>query len=44
MQYGKPGERPYTDGNISSVPLPRTDPVYGKTGPMLEIWEKEFKT
>ena len=44
MQYGKPGERPYTDGNISSVPLPRTDPVYGKTGPILEIWEKEIRT
>ena len=44
MQYGKPGERPSTDQNIRSVPLPKTDPVFGKNGPLLEIWDKTVKT
>jgi uncharacterized protein YjlB len=44
MQYGKPGERPQADQNVRSVPLPRTDPVYGKNGPLMEIWEKALKT
>lgn len=39
MQYGKPGERPQTDQNIKSVPLPGTDPIYGKNGPLMEIWK-----
>lgn len=39
MQYGKPGERPKTDQNIRSVPRPKTDPVYGENGLLLEIWE-----
>ena len=38
MQYGKPGERPQADQNISSVALPKFDPVYGKNGPLLELW------
>jgi len=44
MQYGKPGERPLTDKNIRSIPLPKTDPVFGKNGPLLEIWGKTVKT
>ncbi|MGD8650012.1 MAG: hypothetical protein PVJ77_25990, partial [Desulfobacterales bacterium] len=40
MQYGKPSERPSADQNIRSVPLPETDPVFGKKGPLLEIWGK----
>jgi uncharacterized protein YjlB len=38
MQYGKPGERPQTDENIKSVPCPVTDPVYGESGPLINIW------
>ncbi len=44
MQYGKLGERPSSDQNIRSVPLPKIDPVFGKNGPLLEIWEKALKT
>jgi uncharacterized protein YjlB len=38
MNYGKPGERPQADENISRVPLPPTDPVYGDNGPLHEHW------
>ena len=38
MNYGKPGERPASDKNIAAVPLPTTDPVYGKKSPMLKEW------
>jgi uncharacterized protein YjlB len=38
MQYGKTGERPRVDENIARVALPATDPVFGKTGPLLEHW------
>lgn len=36
--YGKPGERPRTDGNIARVPLPPLDPVYGARGPFTAHW------
>lgn len=36
--YGAPGERPATDENIAKVPLPKSDPVFGATGPLLEHW------
>ena len=39
MNYGKPGERPGTDKNISHVPLPVADPIYGINGPMMEHWK-----
>ena len=32
MNDGKPGERPRADQNIKNVPLPASDPVYGKKG------------
>jgi len=35
---GEPGERPRADENIAGVPMPKTDPVHGKNGPLLEIW------
>lgn len=38
LQYGKPGERPSTDGNIAKVPLPKRDPVAGATGALLRLW------
>jgi uncharacterized protein YjlB len=38
MNYGKPGERPRVDQNIARLALPLTDPVFGKTGPLLDHW------
>ncbi len=38
MKYGKSGERPEADQNIQNVDLPEFDPVYGKTGPLMELW------
>ena len=40
MQYGKPGERPAVQRNIAAVPLPPTDPVQGREGPLGRIWRK----
>jgi uncharacterized protein YjlB len=39
MNYGKVGERPGTDQNISAVSLPATDPVFGKKGGLIKIWK-----
>lgn len=39
MNYGKPAERPQADENIRQVPLPNTDPVYGKDGSLLKLWK-----
>jgi uncharacterized protein YjlB len=38
MKYGKEGERPRADENIARLTLPLTDPVFGKSGPLLEHW------
>lgn len=38
MNYGKSGERPRVDENIARLALPTADPVFGKTGPLLEHW------
>ena len=38
MKYGKKGERPQVDTEISQVPLPASDPVYGIDGPLMELW------
>ena len=38
LQYGKDGERPRTDRNISAVPLPTTDPAFGKAGALTRLW------
>lgn len=38
MMYGKAGERPGADERIAKVPLPKTDPVGGQGGPVLEKW------
>lgn len=35
---GEPGDRPAADASIATVPLPRTDPVEGPTGALLELW------
>jgi uncharacterized protein YjlB len=39
MNYGKPGERPNTDKNIKSVPLPVNDPVFGTDKGLFNIWK-----
>ena len=38
---GEHGERETALANISNVPAPRTDPVQGETGPLLEAWSEE---
>ena len=38
MNYGKENERPGTDENIGAVPLPKTDPVFGKKDGLLKVW------
>ncbi|NDY72870.1 hypothetical protein DO021_15330 [Desulfobacter hydrogenophilus] len=38
MKYGKPGERPNADQNIQNIDRPEYDPVYGKAGPLMELW------
>jgi uncharacterized protein YjlB len=35
---GLPGERLQADRHIAEVPLPVTDPVYGRDGPLVKIW------
>ena len=39
MCYGKSAERPRADKNISTVGLPKMDPVHGIDGPLNEHWE-----
>jgi uncharacterized protein YjlB len=41
MNYGAPGEKEKTKVEISEVPLPETDPVFGSTGPLKRYWEKQ---
>lgn len=36
---GVAGERPGADVNIAALPLPRTDPVEGPGGALLELWK-----
>jgi len=38
MNYGRPDERPRADRNISRVALPKTDPIYGASGPLFDKW------
>jgi uncharacterized protein YjlB len=38
MKYGKEGERPAADENIANVPMPGSDPVFGKSGPLHKYW------
>ena len=38
LNRGLPGERPATDKNISEVPLPKTDPVFGSEHGLMENW------
>jgi uncharacterized protein YjlB len=38
MNYGRPGERPGTDENISRVPVPESDPVFGPDEEFIKAW------
>jgi len=40
MCYGKSSEHPAAEENIGKVPLPKTDPVYGVSGPLFKYWKK----
>ena len=35
---GSPGERPWVLKNIAAVPLPSTDPVFGRDGLLVQQW------
>jgi uncharacterized protein YjlB len=39
MNYGREGERPRVDQNIARVATPAFDPVFGKSGPLLDHWK-----
>ena len=36
---GLSGERPKADHNITALPMPDKDPVYGAKGPLRQIWK-----
>ena len=38
MCYGRPGERPDTDGNIQATAPPAADPVHGASGGLMALW------
>jgi uncharacterized protein YjlB len=40
MNTGKAGERAKAREAIPQVPIPETDPVYGKEGPLIKLWRK----
>lgn len=37
---GLPGERPKADHNIAALPIPDNDPIYGREGPLRQIWKR----
>ena len=41
----RPGELPFAaaERNVASVPLPEMDPVAGKTGPLMKLWETKVR-
>ncbi|MGA9288923.1 MAG: cupin domain-containing protein [Anaerobacillus sp.] len=38
LKTGKADERPVAQATIKNVPLPTTDPLQGRSGPLIEIW------
>ena len=38
LKTGEPGERPYVLEDIQNTPLPKMDPVFGDSGPVIENW------
>jgi uncharacterized protein YjlB len=43
LKTGKDGERPGVLEDIRNVPIPDKDPVYGVTGPLIELWKEPQK-
>lgn len=41
LKRGEDNERSEADENIKNVPLPDSDPIFGKSGPVLEHWRGE---
>lgn len=39
LKKGLPGERPGADRNIASLPVPKTDPLYGPGAGLTRIWK-----
>jgi uncharacterized protein YjlB len=39
IKYGKAGERPQADENISKVPMPAADPIFGPGGDLHKYWK-----
>ncbi|MDB6028272.1 MAG: Cupin 2 conserved barrel domain protein [Verrucomicrobiales bacterium] len=39
INYGRLQERPRANENLQRVELPRLDPVYGESGPLLRYWK-----
>lgn len=38
LRRGEPSERPSVLESIANVPLPPTDPIFGKDGPLNQLW------
>lgn len=41
LHTGKAGERPGVLEEIQRVPIPATDPVHGRRGPLIDHWKKK---
>ena len=39
MNVGKQEERPQADENIAKVPIPKFDPIEGREGALIKIWD-----
>ncbi|MBM7587045.1 uncharacterized protein YjlB [Bacillus pakistanensis] len=39
LKVGEPNERPQVEKDIERVPSPKTDPVLGNDGPLLNYWK-----
>lgn len=39
MNLGKKEERPQADENIAKVPIPKFDPIEGREGALIKIWD-----
>jgi uncharacterized protein YjlB len=43
LRRGDPKELPIVLDNLARVALPKTDPVYGADGPLVEIWKHVYE-